>query len=175
MTTTDEAIGQFAKAIELSPDATDGDLINTLASNGVVESVAERVVRFTPVAFGRQLLDGLGITFSDEYWRFDAMGKVVQSGNLSEDDVFTAATTTAPTFTQSPSFQTIALSSSEVSAVNQALNGGSNPADLVAGPVVIFDEQPTPMGITRAQDRIQASLQSEASPNAPDKPWWKVW
>ena len=60
-------------------------------------------------------------------------------------------------------FVSVAVWSAEFSAVNQALNAGSNPADLVAGPPAIVDRGPS-------GDPPPARRPVHAT-----RPWWKPW
>ena len=173
--TIDASIRQYVSAIADSPEIDDGELIALLESRGVEETIAERIVRFAPVAFGRALLADLGIAFSDDFLRFDGDGNLTLSGKLSADDVFAASVASVATHSNSPAYQTIALSSAEVHSVNQALNSGSNPADLVLAPVAIFDQPPTDTGMDRAHQHLAKILQPHSPTQPQDKPWWKIW
>lgn len=173
--TIDTSIQKFAAAISESNERSEAELIALLESSGIDEAVAERTVRFTPVAFGRALLRDMGITFSDDFLRFDGDGNLVHSGKLSHDEVFVASVKNVPSLADSPAFEAIALSSSEVHTVNQMLNSGSNSADLVLAPVAIFDQMPTDAGMQLAQQHLAKLLQPDGSHDTPLKPWWKFW
>ena len=173
--TIDASIQQYVSAIADSPEIDDGDLIALLESRGVEETIAERIVRFAPVAFGRALLADMGIAFSDDFLRFDGDGNLIFSGKLSADDVFATSVASVATHSNSSAYQTIALSSSEVHSVNQALNAGSNPADLVLAPVAIFDQLPTDAGMERAHQHLTKILRPHSPTQRQEKAWWKFW
>ncbi len=89
--TVDASIQRYAAAMSESAERSDSDLIALLESSGIDKSIAERTVRFAPVAFCRALLTDMGITLSDDFLRFDGDGNLVHSGKLSLDDVFVAS------------------------------------------------------------------------------------
>lgn len=179
--TATSAIERFAEYVAANEDWDDGRAIEHLVTNGVAEDTACDVVRLTPIAFGRTIIDGLGIQLTNKYICFRADGSTSRSGKLDQNDVFQTASANAHGYAQHAAFQVIALSSSEVHAVNQTLNAGSNPADLVIGPVAIFLERPTDSGLRIAHGRITTFAKMVANKNPkPDspackKPWWQFW
>lgn len=174
--TINAAIENYITAISESPEIEDMDMMELLESEGATKSVAERTIRFVPVAFGRKLLEDLGVTFSNEFVRVDAHGKILSTGKLSEDEVFNASLAATDTCSSSNALEAIPLMSPEVNAVNTALNAGSNPTDLLLGPVTIFDEHPTDAGLQRMQNEMAAQLQADhGEPQPSAKPWWKFW
>src|SRR5882724_10241325 len=65
MPTIEEAI---RAALPLLADGVaDHDVVQQLTARGVAAPAAEQVIAFVPLAFGRVFLDGLGITFADDY------------------------------------------------------------------------------------------------------------
>ena len=104
------------------------------------EHETEALVEFVPLAFGRSLLDGMGIRFEDDYVRVDAGGNERMRRRLADEPVYVAALKLAPIVMQSmgqDAFMAIAGRSSELQAVNAALNAGSAPADLQASTPVL--------------------------------------
>lgn len=122
------------------------------------EAEIAALIEFVPLAFGRSLLDGMGIQFEDYYVRIDAEGRERVRRKLADEPVYAAALKLAPIVLQSmgqEAFVAIATRSAELEAVNNALNAGSNPADLQASPpVMVWAEEPPPVA---------------------SKPWWKFW
>jgi hypothetical protein len=118
----------------------------------------ERIIEFLPLAFARDLMATMGVSFSDEYIRLDAEGQERLRANLADEPWFVESQKLAPEVMAqmgSDAFMAIAGRSAELDAVNQALHAGSQPADLILGPPVMqwFDPPPPP---------------------PPKKPWWKL-
>jgi hypothetical protein len=77
----------FCQPVEFTED----QVYDALAEAGVPASVADQAYKFTQIAWGRVLLEGLGIQFSPDYLCFNAAGEVVESGRLAEQPYFVAA------------------------------------------------------------------------------------
>lgn len=119
---------------------------------GLSRSDAEAASRFVPLAFGREVLQGSGVQFSDTYVR--VTGGVEEERPLAGEPFFAEAQAMASEI-ERDAVTTIAMQSSELQAVNAALNGGADLDGLVAGPPVI--EWPAHL------------------PAAPPRKWWQVW
>ena len=133
-----------------------GVLAGWLILAGLTKQEAHDAQRFIPLAFGREVLNGTGVTLPDTYVRADANGQ--QERALKDEPFYTEAMRLAPAIASELGmevFSAVAFQSAELHAVNNALNAGSQPEDLVAGaPLIeceIFEEPP------RA------------------RPWWKFW
>ena len=125
-----------------------------LRGSGLSQAQAHDAVRFIPLAFGREILSGLGVTLPDTY--ICVIGDRREEKRLKDEPFFRGADTLVRILASdygSDVITAIAMQSAELDAVNQALHAGSDPADLVAGPPVIECED-----IPR-----------------PPKPWWKFW
>jgi hypothetical protein len=117
------------------PDAADGELVEFLKAAGV--PAAERVVAFLPIAYGRRLLDGL----------VELPATFLVGGRehrLTDDPIYAAADHLACTEATKADVGAIGMRSAEVSVVNQALNAGSNPADLLLSPPILMVDNPGP-------------------------------
>lgn len=118
---------------------------------------AGAVLEFVPLAFGRVLLDGMGIAFSDEYVRIDENGTECLRRKLGDEPMFREALALAPEVIATSgqdAFTAVAIRSSEVQAVNNALNAGADPSGFViSAPVMVWVEE-------KAEKK---------------KTWWKVW
>jgi len=125
-----------------------------LLGAGLSKAQAIAAARFIPLAFGRELLKGMGVTLTDYYVR---SGAIDEERKLDAEPIFTAASYLASIIAkESPEiFGAVAIQSSEVQAVNAALNAGSDAKDLIASPPVVVVDKDEPA--------------EEA------KPWWKVW
>jgi hypothetical protein len=167
--TPEAAVVRLVEIIDSDAEFTEDSVYAAMAESGIPNAIADRAFKFTQLAFGRLFLDGMGIKFPADYLCFDAAGDVIESGVLSEQPYFAAAMTIAR---RGPprGLPRLALMSSDVNAVNSALNAGSKPENLVAGPPVMFMESPTPVGIDKARQVLRDRLPAPAK-----KPWWRFW
>jgi hypothetical protein len=155
MTTGDivqSAIDVFAKNAEVDFDAVRA----ALEAAGLAKDEAAAALEFVPLAFGRAMLNGSGIEFAKDYIRIDANGREVERKQLVREPLFLEASMLAPlTLLRQgqDAFTAVAMRSSEVQAVNNALNGGADLANLQASPPVMMSG-----GTSRTS-----------------KPWWKFW
>ncbi len=128
-----------------------------LIRNGLSRAEAEMAVRFIPLAFAREILAGTGVTLSDTYVRMRDDG--TQDERALRDEPFYVASAYLASIILKEiggdAFTAIVCLSSEFDAVNQALNAGSSPHDLIASPPVI-------------------TWTAELSAWKP-RPWWKFW
>lgn len=123
-----------------------------LVRYGLTNPQALAVIRFVPLAFGREVMNGMGVQFPETYVR--VVGEHREERALADEPFFREAVALAPQLPRD-AVTTIALQSAELQALNAALHGGANPQDLVAGPPVIEFEP----------------NEREATPRA----WWKFW
>lgn len=186
--TPEGAISLLAFAVEARPNATDKELMQALRLGGVPEPLAARTMAFTPTAWGRLLLDGMGIAFSPEFVIFDSQGSVAESGLLAGQPDFAAATRLGPQYMGTAAFERLALSSGEVDAINQLLHKGEKPEDVILAPAFVFLEPISNAGLKRAQkvmDQYTSALTPQVEGNTPmaesaatlatRKPWWRFW
>jgi hypothetical protein len=176
------AVAWLADIVAAWDEFTEEEVYSAMADAGVADAVADRAYKFTQLAWGRALLAGLGVRFSPEYVCFNASGEVVESGRLTDERCFAAASRLAERYASTPGFKRLALMSADVNAVNNALHRGSKPEDLVTAPAFLFLEAPTAAGMEKAQGVIaqyvdalpQPSRAAERKP-ASAKPWWRFW
>jgi hypothetical protein len=136
--------------------ADSGILRASLLGAGLSSEHAHDAVRFIPLAFGRQVLDGMGVELPDSYIRVRAVDGRREERPLAEEPFYREAWKAATTLGSELGgdvFTNVALQSSELQAVNEALNSGSSPEDLVASLPLIEWNRP---------------------PSLPP-PWWKFW
>lgn len=181
--TTLSAINLFAQFVSANPRWDDAAAVDHLVGSGISREIAEDVVHLTPVAFGRTIIDGMGLQLSNRYFYFRGDGSTAKSGELDKHSVFQEAASNATQFRDHSVFKAIASSSPEVIAINQALNSGSQVADLFVGPVAIFTESMTEAGLRTAHDRLESfiKMKSKTPLTSPSirppikRPWWKFW
>jgi len=125
----DEAVFDEAVAVGIAAymgtGGGDAEVRSELDRRGVEPWLAERLVTFLPLAFGRRVL--AGVQFSDVF---------LDGGTqrpLAGEPVYTAASERAQRAIRAE-VERIGLRGSEVNAVNNALNGGAALDDLVLGP-----------------------------------------
>lgn len=153
-TTPQAAVTRLVDAIAARPEFTEDEVYAAMANAGIPEPVADRAYKFTQVAWGRVLLDGLGINFAPDYLCFNGAGDVIESGQLSEEPYFAAAMAAAKQHPPPAGLPRMALKSADVSAVNSALHAGSKPENLVMSPAALFLEAATPAGIEKARQTL---------------------
>jgi hypothetical protein len=152
------AVEWLSDIVAARQEFTDDDIYAVLADAGVSDRLADRAFKFTQIAWGRALLDGLGVRFPPEYFWLNGRGEVVESGLLADDPCFAAASRLTPQYAGSPGFMRLAAASADVNAVNNALNAGSDPKNLATSPAFLFLEAPTADGLKRAQETIHREL-----------------
>lgn len=179
--TPEAAVTRLVELVAARGTFSEDDIYAAMADAGIPDPVADRAYKFTQTAWGRAFLDGLGVHFGSEYLCFDAAGGVIESGELAAQPYYAAAVGLVRKYAGSPGFQSFALMSADVSTVNNALNAGARPENLVMGPAAFFLEPPTPGGMEKARqllsERASASRRSVARPASPatKKPWWQFW
>jgi hypothetical protein len=173
-----DAVPWIADILGPWPDYTEDQAYAAMADAGIPNAIADRAYKLLQVAWGRALLNGLGIQFSPKYLCCNAAGEVVESGNLVNEPYFAAATRLTARYKGSPGFKRLALMSADLNAVNNALNAGSKATDLVMGPACVFIEVPTAAGVEAAHRAIQQHMDplpkpSKSPQKKPAKPWWQ--
>lgn len=116
-----------------------------LLRSGLSKLDATAAIRFVPLALGRAiLLEGLGIALSDSYLLLNEVTGTREEKSLGDEQFFTETMKLAPALGVELGIDVVsavALLSSEVQAVNQALNAGAPAENLVASlPVIQWEE-----------------------------------
>lgn len=102
--TPEEAVARLAEIVAARAKFTEDDIYAAMADAGLKDSVADRAYKFTQTAWGRALLDGMGIQFGSGYLCFNRVGEVIESGQLADQPYFAAASRLVPQYTRSPGF-----------------------------------------------------------------------
>jgi len=79
-----------------------------MAAAGVEGRIADRAYKFTQSAWGRVLLDGMGIQFSTDYICFNGVGEIIESGAVDSEPCFVAALRLANEYRQTQGFKRLA-------------------------------------------------------------------
>lgn len=175
--TPEDAINRLVETLSKADASfTEDDIYSSMASAGVPTAIADRAYKFAQIACGRMLLDGIGVRFAKEFYCFDANGRIIESGEISNEPFFVAAQRVAtPARVGGQSFNRFALMAADVHAVNELLNRGSKPQDLITSPSFVFLEPPTEEGLQNAQREISIQMEQIRRDNPPPRPWWKFW
>jgi hypothetical protein len=181
--TPEAAVAHLVEILAKGGALTEDALYAALSTAGAPDPVADRAYKFTQIAWGRVLLEDLGIKLAPDYTCFNRSGEVIEAGLLAEQPYFVAAAAAAKRHPPPAGLPRFALMSSEVAAINQALSAGAKPEDLATEPPALFMEPPTPEGIAKAQQHIARQLSAQrASAGGPRtqvaptrKPWWRFW
>jgi len=179
LNTPEAAVDTLARLLDARAPISQSDAVDALIAAGIPAEIADRAYRFTQIAWGRVLLDGLGIGFAPDYMFLNPHGKVLETGLLDDDPCYQAALKLAPTYRQAPAFRAIAPTSSEVNAINSMLNQGSKPENLQLTTAFFFLGDPSPIGLTRVRQLIHGQAKTELAKlgKTPKwiRPWWQFW
>jgi len=126
----DQLVRWVVAAFMSNPGAGHDELVAALRAAGVPH--AHHACAIVPLAFGRQILEGL-VELPD-FYTLD--GKAIA---FADDPIFVAARERSRHASRAE-LERIGLGSAEVNAVNQALHRGSRPADLMLGPPLVTAE-----------------------------------
>jgi hypothetical protein len=136
----DATLALAAALIRQFPLDTDDHLCRRLIVAGISAVCSARLIEFLPLAYCRVLLRGTGIRFSADFQRVLADGTLSPSRPLASEPLWNAAMEFAARQVQAGMSQqdllAIARRSAEFDAVNQLLNRGSAPEDLILQPVI---------------------------------------
>jgi len=169
--TPEGTVKHLAEVLDARPEFSVDDVYQQLNALGIPPRDADKAYKFTQIACGRLILDGLA-RFASEYYWLNASGDEVESGRIEEEPFFAAATVLLRE-RRCPWAGRLGAMSADVSAINDLLKRGSKPGNLQTGPAVLFLAQPTPSGMEKADQLILSRLRKTV-PSA-RKPWWRFW
>lgn len=114
-------------------DRPDPEIARALVAQGATAAHAEKLVDFVPIAFGRPVLERLGVRASEEAVLVE--GRVERTFRLLDDPLFADAVALARDAYAHRSmpgdmFQSIAMRGAELAAVSEALKSGANMKSL---------------------------------------------
>lgn len=161
----EDSVQLVAQLVTADPRFTEDSVYAAMVAANVPHREADAAYKFTQAAWGRLLLDGMGIRFAEDYYWLNGSGGVVDSGKLSAEPHFIAATRLGKRYVSQAGFKRLAVMSAEVHAVNDLLNAGSHPENLVTAPLVLFSEPPSETGMANAE-RFMKDLLSRRDQSA---------
>lgn len=162
----DSAIRGFVtafKTVDNSDEAADA-----IRQQGVPDHIISRVERFAPIAIGRVLLVKLGATFSSQFIRISVDGNVEEDKLLMREPAFARATILARELSADTelveAMKTLAQGGSEVQAIHDMLQSGSQPQDLELFPPIVPDAGTPQDVVSRAVEELRERWKSSREP-----------
>lgn len=146
----DAAVHAYVNLVRECPNLSDEQLEARLLAAGIEQSVATGCATFVPLAFGRVVVTELVVNVADTFVEYDLATKRQTEKPLAEQFEYIWAKNVVDIYQRSPdyndAFKAIAIRSAELSAVNNALNGGCDPDSLreskIAPPTIFVGEPP---------------------------------
>jgi hypothetical protein len=172
----DDAIRRFVSAFKTTEDT--DQAADVLKREGVEASLAHEVHEFTPLAFGRVIVQQLGVSCSPYYTQVKSDGTFEKKLPLMRQRSFARSmalfwelmgTDLADAAKQ------IAMCSPELNAVNTLLNRGSNATDLVLTDPILPDAGVSQSAFEQALRGLKDQAKKAPTPANALKPWWKFW
>jgi hypothetical protein len=164
-----EAIEKALVVFANHENSNDEDLEKALEKMGIPLSLAYKLSEFMPLAFGRIFMKDLGVAFQQDFVRYViSEGKIVKKhqAKLDNEVVYKEAYKIASRmFSKRISveeFQVVAFRSAEFRVVNEMLNKGSKPENIVL-------TQPY------LQWREDIEEKEEFSDSNQSQSWWQFW
>lgn len=108
-----------------------------------------------PIALGRRVLAGKGISFSTAFEVLTPNGDPVRDGLFAEHPIYTTAYDLRSPALSEAVVKKLALRSSEVLGYQKAMKNGSRPQDLQTGSIIFFTGTPTEAGLRRADENAK--------------------
>ena len=154
--------------------ADEKSIIVELRKAGLNSEEAILAFNFTKIAWGRGFLGGMNITFTNNYYCFDAKGEICDSGHLGDQPVFVHAFEVVRQHNESHAFNLMAQLSSEVKSINEKTRAGLETENLTTSPACICMTDMPEYRKVQLQRSIEREHQGKKY-NKSDKPWWKFW
>jgi len=159
----DDTIRRYVAMVGTSGDT--NNPIDTMLNEGVPAELLDQIATYAPLAFGRAALNSIGATFSPTYVQLKQDGTTTDGLQLMHQPVFARSIILSQEFMSSAEtiegFKLIALSSSEVVTINNAMNEGSKPEDLALLPPIIPDHGVSDETIQRTMKELIEKIESQ--------------
>jgi hypothetical protein len=134
----------------------DAENVERLTAHGCPAETIDRMLAFLPLACGRVILGGIGISHPPNYRPIYPDGTVGDPKPLAADPEWRRVMEFVEARRHEDGIRIIGTQSAEFDAVNRAMLAGSDPANLVGSDPVLY-----------------WSVGREAA--KPVKPWWAFW
>ena len=136
-TSLDKAINFYINELTNNPEKEDFELYESAELDEESKSYLWEVFAFMPLIAGRLMLNDLGIEYSEEYNIMNKNGKNIRRGLFKNNEVYNCCFKHYTNLKNIEVAKVIAMRGAELHAINQALNNGSNPKDLMTAPLLI--------------------------------------
>jgi hypothetical protein len=131
------AIVRYLEIIAEDSSRGDAEILESMMTCGFGRNLSWQIIGLIPCFASRHKLAGLGVNFSDEFVEYDLESNPVRSGKLKKHDIWAAALGLRKKIMDCPAIDQMVMRSAEFTAVNAALNGGSEPGNLETTPIAI--------------------------------------
>jgi hypothetical protein len=173
-------IAMAVKCLARHPHHNEEQMALALIHAGIPEVQASEMVTWIPLAFGRMVLDQLGVEYSDHYILMDPDTGMQERRPLAQQQSFQAAryyAANAVTGLSEAGGEAIFRQSAEVDSVINAMSAGELPEDLVLGePVIMATVKADPPPPAASQAPPPAASQAPPPAASQEKrPWWRLW
>src|SRR4051812_23118545 len=132
----DAGFHTYLEVVSATPPWDDSQIEQELGRRGVELQLAQELVAFAPMAFGREIVQQLGVPCSDVYRLHDLTDGSERELPLANERAFAWAKAMIGlyrTAERNDLFKLVACRSAELAAVNNALKAGVAPDDLRKG------------------------------------------
>lgn len=155
---------------------TEQDLYSAMRQSHVQPAIVNRALDFAQIAACRNHMEGSGLRFSDSYYIFDKEGAVIESGDIAEEPYFIAAKLLiTPSVIGEPAFCELLKSSQGFIAIQNAIEKGAKPDNLIWSPEYLLLEPLTEAGQRARDEEIAKHIEAFLDVQCPIRPWWKFW
>jgi hypothetical protein len=138
---TEETIRRAVAIFRKLVNSDDGQVCSALIESGVQPEMAEKLVMFLPIAYGRVILKKIRIRFSDTFKHPLNDGTLAEHA-FADEPIWRAIVECARDEVSrgiaGEQLLSVAARSAEFDAVNQLLNGRSTPDNIVLTPPLIL-------------------------------------
>ena len=129
----DAAFHAYLEVVAANPQWDDGQSEQSMVSRGIAAALAEECVTFGPMAWGREVLEQLGVSCSPLFRLHSMIDDTERDMPLANELVYAWARAMSGLYRmpdRNEVFKLVASRSAELDAVNNALNGGASPESL---------------------------------------------
>jgi hypothetical protein len=129
----DAAFHAYLEIITANPKWDDGQIEYELIRQGIAAHIAEECISFAPMAWGRNIVEQLGVTCSPTYRLHSLVDDAEQDLPLANEPVFVWARHMIGVYhtpDRNEVFQIVAKRSAEVDCINNLLTAGTDKDDL---------------------------------------------
>jgi hypothetical protein len=129
----DAAFDTYLEVLTANPQLDDGQIEQEMLSRGIAAALAEECVTFGPMAWGREVVEELGVSCSPLFRLHSMIDDTERDLPLANESVYAWARAMIELYRtpdRNEVFKLVVGRSAELDAVNNALNGGASAASL---------------------------------------------